>query len=234
MLVPDATRDLRFADNRFVIADPGIRFYAGCPILGPRGAKVGTFCVVDHATRDFSADDVASLRDLAAIVEREILAAQLAIADELTGLSNRRGLLVLGERLLGVCERHRFPLTVAYFDLDDFKAVNDRFGHDEGDRALQDFARILEHEVRESDLVARLGGDEFVALLTGAATTDFGDRVVHALADDAGDRPYELGVSYGCAMRHPGDARTLAQLVQHADTAMYEHKYRARVAAVAR
>jgi diguanylate cyclase (GGDEF)-like protein len=228
MLVTDATTDPRFADNRFVTADPGVRFYAGCPILGPGGTKVGTLCVIDHETRDFGTTEIESLRDLAAIVEREILSARLAIADDLTGLSNRRGFLVLGERLVSVCERHRVPLTIAYFDLDGFKGVNDLFGHDEGDRALRNFARLLEHEVRESDLVARLGGDEFVALLTNSVeTTDVGDRVQHSLADSAYERAYELGVSYGCVTRYPGDDRTLSELLRLADTAMYQCKYRA-------
>src|SRR5262249_3282204 len=160
------------------------------------------------------------LRDLAAIVEREILAARLAIIEELTGLSNRRGFMVLGERLVSVCDRHHVPLTIASFDLKHFKTVNDNYGHDEGDRALRAFGRVLEHEVRESDLVARIGGDEFVALLTDAPDdTDVGERVERALTSSATDRPYELGVNYGCVTRHPGEPRTLAQLVREADAA---------------
>jgi diguanylate cyclase (GGDEF)-like protein len=223
LLVPDATADDRFADNPSVTTDPGVRFYAGCPILGPAGAKLGTFCVIDRETHKFTAADVESLRDLAAIVEREILAARLAIIDDLTGLSNRRGFVVLGERLVSVCERHRVPLTVAYFDLDHFKAVNDDFGHDEGHRALRAFARVLEHEVRDSDLIARVGDDQFVALLTHApATTDVGERVQRALASTASEHPYELGVSYGTATRYPGDDRPLVQLCRAAATAMCE------------
>ncbi len=124
------------------------------------------------------------MRDLAAIVEREVATAQLAIADPLTGLNNRRGFFMHAEQLARVCERHQVPLTIAYFDLDHFKAINDQFGHDVGDEILREFAQVLERQVRESDVVARVGGDEFVALLTHATEgSDAGDRISQTFID---------------------------------------------------
>ena len=79
---------------------PEIRFYAGAPISGPGGAKLGTLCIIDRAPRVMSSADEASLRDLAEMIEREIAATTLAIGDELTGLLNRRGFEMLGAKVL--------------------------------------------------------------------------------------------------------------------------------------
>ncbi|HEY1328252.1 MAG TPA: GGDEF domain-containing protein [Casimicrobiaceae bacterium] len=86
---------------------------------------------------------------------------RVARIDHLTGVMNRRGLHEALERELRRHARTRRPLCVAYFDCDDFKAVNDRGGHAEGDRLLQAIAGTLTRNVRTSDLVARVGGDEF-------------------------------------------------------------------------
>ena len=91
MQVQDSMADERFATNPLVLGDPGIRFYAGCPIEGPGGAKLGTLCVIDREPRQLKDDEVRLLRDLAEMVEREIAAADLATGDALTGLANRRG-----------------------------------------------------------------------------------------------------------------------------------------------
>jgi diguanylate cyclase (GGDEF)-like protein len=222
MVVTDTATDERFVDNRFVTDDPGVRFYAGCPIAGPGGAKLGTLCIVDHEARDFTADQIESLRDLGAIIEREVANAQLAISDPLTGLNNRRGFFMHAEQLVRVCERHGVPLTLAYFDIDRFKTVNDRFGHDEGDRVLREFATVLEHQVRGSDVVARVGGDEFLALLTHTTEgSEVAERI--SLAFAAGNRR-ACDVSFGCATKNPDEAVTLEALVRTADVAMYECK----------
>jgi diguanylate cyclase (GGDEF)-like protein len=226
MVVNDARQDPRFVDNRFVLDNPGIRFYAGCPITAPGGAKVGTLCVVGHEVREFTAEEIESLQDLAAIVEREVATAQLAIADPLTGLNNRRGFFMHAEQLARVCERHQVPLTLAYFDLDHFKSINDQFGHDVGDEILREFAQVLGRQVRESDIVARVGGDEFVALLTHATEgSDAGDRISRTFTAGNG---HSVSVSFGSATRQPGDDVTLDQLVHQADLAMYERKREAK------
>ena len=168
MIVGDAREDPRFADNPYVLDDPRIRFYAGQPIAAPGGEQVGTLCVFDDAPRDPSDFDLGALSDLAAMAEAEISSLSLAIGDELTGLSNRRGFEMLGELLLDASRRMGLPLTVIYADLDNLKPINDRFGHDAGDRALKETAQVLETVLRGSDVIARLGGDEFCAILAGA------------------------------------------------------------------
>ena len=124
--------------------------------------------MIDDKPRTGSGFDAEALRELAAMVEAEIASLSLAIGDELTGLSNRRGFEMLGERLIEAARRLQLPFTVVYADLDNMKPINDRHGHEAGDRALVEIAGLLEESLRGSDLIARLGGDEYCAMLVGA------------------------------------------------------------------
>ncbi len=234
-VVADATVDERFADNPHVLGEPGIRFYAGQPILAPSGEPVGTFCVFDDVPRDAAGFDAETLRQLAAMAEAEIASLSLAIGDELTGLSNRRGFEMLGERLLEAARRLGLPVTAIYADLDNMKPINDRFGHEAGDRALLEVAEILGSVLRNSDLIARLGGDEFCAILAGAeaeTATQATARIESALRarNKASAEPFELSLSVGLAEAAPGEKITLQDLTSAADTAMFAAK-RAKKAA---
>ena len=97
LIVNDMQQDERFHDNPLVIEAPFIRFYAGYPVQLPDGATVGSFCLMDHQPRSFSAHEMQILSDLAAIVEDEFKVLDAATSDELTGLFNRRGFLTLAE-----------------------------------------------------------------------------------------------------------------------------------------
>ena len=96
---------------------------------------------------------------------------RLADSDPLTGVLNARAFTVQLQARLDLAAREGNPITVAYFDLDDFKRINDRWGHGEGDRVLRLFASTLTQSIRRTDLLARVGGDEF-ALLIGAADSE--------------------------------------------------------------
>ena len=103
--------------------------------------------------------------------QREQLLEQ-ALTDALTGLPNRR---VFHERLdaeLARGRRERRPVSLVLFDVDDFKAINDRYGHPAGDDVLRGFARVLADQARRSDTVCRVGGEEFAAILSGAAADE--------------------------------------------------------------
>ena len=92
----------------------------------------------------------------------------LARSDPVTGIFNRRAFLEQLQFRLDLAAREGKPITLAYIDLDDFKRINDRSGHDEGDRVLRVVASALTKSVRRTDVVARLGGDEFALLIAGA------------------------------------------------------------------
>ena len=136
--------------------------------------------------------DAEALGELAAMVEAEIASLSLAIGDDLTGLSNRRGFEMLGERLIAAARRLELPVSAIYADLDNLKPINDTFGHDAGDRALIETAEVLAGSMRASDLIARLGGDEFCAVLIGAAATAAPSLIARVeetvAARNAGDR----------------------------------------------
>jgi diguanylate cyclase (GGDEF)-like protein len=130
---------------------------------------------------------------------------------------------------LSVCDRLSRPATLLFFDLNDFKPINDRYGHAEGDNALKTFADVLRIAFRESDVIGRLGGDEFVALLTGSShveTTTIMARLQEILDERNAmlQRGYDIRFSVGQieydAQRH----RSIDNLLADADTAMYAQK----------
>lgn len=151
----------------------------------------------------------------------------LARTDALTGLPNARALLETAERELARSRRSGTATSVAYLDLNNFKQINDRHGHDEGDRLLQRVAEIVRRSIRATDFAARLGGDEFAVLFWNvdeASAHQVCDRIVAEV--DAMGREYAgtgFGISAGvvCFAQPPTDAH---ELLKRADAAMYENK----------
>jgi diguanylate cyclase (GGDEF)-like protein len=160
--------------------------------------------------------------------QREWLLRERAISrtDSLTGLLNGRGFYEAAAVELARSSRYRHPLTLVYVDLDDFKGINDRFGHTRGDAVLVAVARALHRACRSTDLVGRLGGDEFVILFpeTGrdaaeAALVKLRSRVQEAGSQDGSPVTASIGsVSFA---KPPADVEAL---VHEADTAMYAAK----------
>jgi diguanylate cyclase (GGDEF)-like protein len=229
MVVDDARDDERFADNPLVVGDPNIRFYAGHPVLAPGGEALGTLCVIDDKPRARADFDAEALRELAEMVEAEIASLQLAIGDELTGLSNRRGFEMLGERLMAAARRLGLPVSVIYADLDNLKPTNDNFGHEAGDRALIEAAEVLAGSMRASDLIARLGGDEYCALLVGGAATAAPTLIARVqqavdVRNAQTTEPWELSLSLGLAEAAAGTEADLWDLVALADAEMIAAK----------
>jgi diguanylate cyclase (GGDEF)-like protein len=232
LVVSDTLTDERFADNPLVTENPNIRFYAGHPLVGPDGRKVGTLCLIDREPRAVDKEDLQMLADLAAMVEGELGALDMATIDELTQLSNRRGFRMVAEKALAVCQRLGRSATLLYFDLDGFKEINDEFGHAEGDRALVEVSDLLREGFRDSDVVARLGGDEFCILLSGTIESQNVATVLERLASkiearnaEAG-RAYALAYSVGQIAFDPERHDSVDALLHDADRLMYEDKRR--------
>jgi len=225
-IVPDATADERFSDNPLVLNDPHIRFYAGCPLRGSNGHKLGTLCIIDRQPRSFGSDELEALIDLAAMVEREISAVELATQDELTDISNRRGFMMLAQHSLHLCLRQKFKASLAFLDLDKFKSINDTFGHAEGDRALKAFADLLRTGCRDSDILGRLGGDEFAMLLINSSR-ERADTVVTRIRQSVErynqqeKRGYDISFSHGVVEFDPETNPTLEAMLADGDSLMY-------------
>ena len=230
-VVEDAAADPRFADNPMVTGRPGIGFYAGVPLRTPDGMPVGTLCIIDRNPRELGGEDEKTLVDLAAMVERELAVTELATTDDLTGVSNRRGFLARAQRNLRMCRKHSMRATLVFLDLDRFKEINDRFGHEAGDRALVDFVRLMRRTLRNSDLFGRLGGDEFVALLVESGR-ERAEEVIRRFAGEVeafnagGRREYALHFSHGAVEYDPGRHESIEDLLAEGDELMFRHKRR--------
>lgn len=157
---------------------------------------------------------------------QELLLVEQATQDFLTGLPNRRGFAQLAEVLARQARRQRQPLSVALFDLDDFKGVNDRFGHATGDALLRDAARLAPALLRGTDVVARWGGEEFVVLLPHCDLTRaavIAEKLRHALGAHEFAGVGRVTASFGVAEARSGE--TLDALIGRADTALYRAKH---------
>lgn len=228
LLIADTRLDERFADNPLVAGAPYIRFYAGYP-LAVSGQRVGTLCVIDQQPRSLAPEDLEILRDLGQLAEQELAAAQLAALDELTGLANRRGFFSLARHSFGACKKMAASAALLYFDLNDFKRINDRFGHAEGDRALIGFANLLRQTFRGADVIGRMGGDEFAALMPQAgrrAVSSILERLLNATAawNDRERRGYELRYSVGTVVSETEAYGSVESLLTAADALMYARK----------
>ena len=166
---------------------------------------------------------------------------KLAFTDELTGLYNRHGF----NELAGIYMREAAApkrderksviikdLSVALFDLDHFKQVNDTYGHDGGDKVLAAFAKIIKARVREIDVPARWGGEELVLALIGASETDAA-RLADELRKDLIAAKIMIGrqrimVTTSCGVASIGNAKTLNELIANADRALYAAKHGGR------
>jgi diguanylate cyclase (GGDEF)-like protein/putative nucleotidyltransferase with HDIG domain len=162
-----------------------------------------------------------------------------ALTDPLTGLPNPRYMALRFEQEVSRARRTGRPFQVVMLDLDDFKSVNDTFGHKVGDKMLREVAHLIQEQLREYDFMARYAGDEFVAIVQevgDAQVEDLSSRIENAVAHFAmrvsGDKYARVGISVGTAT-FDIDGETLDQLLIVADQAMYrvksEHKHAVKV-----
>lgn len=164
-------------------------------------------------------------------LNRELeFARTIADHDPLVPVYNRRAFLRELGKQISFCERYNLTACLIYMDLDNFKALNDQFGHSAGDEALKDFGRLLKAHTRASDLIGRLGGDEFAVLLLDAGLESAkakADRLredVQAINYGTATDRLNLDVSCGVVEWQTGDAA--AHLVERADEAMFIVKHR--------
>ncbi len=206
-----------------------------CPlVLGDR--FIGTLAVY-HTEPSFYRDDHRRLLErvaaqAAAVIHNSIVFEQTqsdSLTDPLTTLPNTRFLFMHLARELARAARHKTRVALLIADLDGFKEINDTLGHNVGDRALTDVARVLRSAIRPYDICARYAGDEFVLVLTGCGPEDAErkrqelQQAIDAMRFEAAGRRLPLGISVGCAI-FPDDGQTHETLLAVADSRMYKNK----------
>ncbi|CCQ12388.1 diguanylate cyclase/phosphodiesterase (GGDEF & EAL domains) with PAS/PAC sensor(s) [Pseudoalteromonas luteoviolacea B = ATCC 29581] len=172
---------------------------------------------------------VASAQDISFVKESQRKMEELAYFDTLTGLANRTFFRMQLRKSMALAQRGHYAFALFYFDLDEFKRINDTLGHDSGDRLLIEVADRLKQRLRAEDTIARLGGDEFAVLLSGIEQRDHAMDVAHTIQNTL-SKPIMLGnnevivsASIGITLA-PFDSKEEEQLLKHADLAMYEAK----------
>ncbi|MBN2085231.1 MAG: diguanylate cyclase [Anaerolineales bacterium] len=184
------------------------------PLSGNEKQKVG-YLVVAH--------DISERKE----TEQELR--ELSLADELTGLNNRRGFTMLADQLIRVALRMKLDALLFYLDLDGLKWINDNLGHAAGDRALVETGELLKKSFRSADILARLGGDEFVVLAIESAENS--DPTMLARLEERlqsqnarPGRDYELSLSIGTARFEWEKPSSIESLMDEADKRMYQRK----------
>jgi diguanylate cyclase (GGDEF)-like protein len=171
-----------------------------------------------------------SIVDVSEHIQLQDILELQALQDPLTGLSNRRGFFDRVERALEEMRGTGSSVAVLYMDLDGFKAVNDRLGHDAGDIAIMEAGARLRKVVRENDAVARIGGDEFTVLLPQVDESVQIEMVVRRILESLvepikiNDHSIRLPGSVGISIASDNETITPSELVRRADMAMYQAK----------
>ncbi len=233
LVVTDLHADQRFRGDPLADDNPQVGFYAGVAITS-RGQRVGVLCTFGSEPRDVNRAEQLALATLGRQAEahlelrrRNAELRELAITDPLTGLANRTLLFDRLHLALAEGERTGGHVGVLFCDVDDFKAVNDRHGHQIGDRVLCDIAADLRTAVRAVDTVARIAGDEFVVVcpdITGPQLDDLVERIAHHDRPLLPDRSPAPSLSVGAISALRQD--TAASVLRRGDLAMYAAKPR--------
>jgi diguanylate cyclase (GGDEF)-like protein len=162
------------------------------------------------------------------VLEAKEILHDASLRDELTGLYNRRGFLTFAEKQIKLACSGRRELLVVFADVDGLKAINDGYGHSEGDRALKKAAEVLLAIFRDTDIVARLGGDEFVVLALDCSPTGLVrinahlDKMLRIVNDL--NAPWKLSISVGTVHVDSKHQLSIDDLLSKADKMMYEQK----------
>ena len=231
--IPNALTDKDWKDN------PDVKLnmisYLGLPILYPNGSPFGTICVLDSKENHYTDEYEELLYSLRKLIERELEIidknVQLKISSEtdpLTEINNRLSFMVKSSAELQRAKRYGRSLSLLMIDLDDFKAINDEYGHQMGDVVLKMIAKTVLDLLRKSDIFGRYGGEEFILTLPETeydSAMVLANRIIKEISNKeiflAGET-VRVTASIGVSVYEEND--TFDDVIKRADLKMYEAK----------
>jgi diguanylate cyclase (GGDEF)-like protein len=206
------------------------RTFVSVPISTSRGVEGVLNATNRRGGREYSTFELEIAVKAAAHIGTLLDYERTAARDPISGLPNRQTFEEALEREVARAERNRTAMALMFLDLDNLKAMNDRYGHERGDAAIRAIGTIVQRALRPYDFACRFGGDEFVLLLTGtaeaetkAAVTAIGARLSEGAVQESREFPFPLAISVGASF-WPADGKTGRDLLAVADARMYEHK----------
>ena len=253
--VGDMLQDERVRTHPLVVASPRFRFCAMHPLCDRFGHTIGAVAAYDIEPRKVGADLLEAVADVGELAQREMLLSDFggvqqkllakldasrrqALLDELTRLWNRRGGMLLLQQALEADARHNGTVGICVLDVDDFKQINDQYGHSMGDVVLRKLAAAIVDSIRPGDIACRLGGDEFMLALP-----DVDDQQLAAIMERVRSHVGSLiirtragavraRISVGGTVASVGSTSDAEELLHRADEAMYAAKRGTRDEAV--
>jgi len=218
-----------------ILADSGLTTCMDAPMM-KGGICFGTLNVAHSMAHAFSQNDTVILKCFADWTASYLLyhhqlsiQRKLAITDPLTGVRNRRSFFNFGQKLMSSWLSFQTQFSIVAIDIDHFKKINDRLGHDAGDCALKQLTHAIEKIVRENDLFARIGGEEFVIIIDGQDSRIAGElakriqNVTRNLRIDYNGQEFTLTLSMGITQVTHNDY-SFEQVFSRADKALYKSK----------
>jgi diguanylate cyclase (GGDEF)-like protein len=230
-IIGNALEDERFAGNALVTAEPSIRSYAGVPLRTADGYNIGALCAIDTKPRQFSRHEISMLENLAKLAGNKIESRDIASIDALTGAISRHAWMETARQEVSRAQRHQRKLSLAIFDVDNLKMLNQSFGYKTGDYVIKLLASCCMARIRAPDELGRIGGEE-LGLLMPETPREGAEILADSLracfrreASDFG-AAVTAAVSVGVTELRAGD--TLESLMERAHEALCKAKAEGR------
>ncbi len=185
--------------------------------------------IVEKRTKKLSEVNQALEKDIIKRKKLEEKLKKLAHFDTLTGCLTRGYGLALLEQQIKIANRKKTPILLLYLDVDNFKDINDTYGHAEGDMVLKEVATLFKSTLREVDIVCRIGGDEFLLIFPDSSLKDTSlikERINKRLKklNENLNKPYKISFSIGFSVYDPANPVSIEKLIKIADAGMYKEK----------
>lgn len=233
--IGDATRDSRFANNPLVTGAPGVRCYLGVPLRSPDGYNIGSLCVLGDTPRVFTDAEVEVLQSFASLIVSQMELRLVSRHDMLTGVLTRSA---FEARLKTEFDQpEKTPAALLLLDIDHFKSINDSFGHATGDVALRAVGKVLQNNLRETDMIGRYGGEEFLVLLRNVTREDAlakSERLRRSVSQlrvtELAGRKLTISIGLAC---YTDTLASIDEWMQRADKSLYDAKNAGRNQVVA-